>query len=185
MAPEDGLSTTSYAVLGLLTFDDEMSGYDVMKLAEQSIGYFWTPAKSHVYSELRRLAAAGYATERHVEQTSRPNKRTYSITAEGKSALQRWLVEAPIEPSPVKSAITLKVFFGNLIPASALRRQIEEIRRRDEDYRAELLAIEEEIKDDESLLYPYLTLKAGLAHIEADIDWTDQVLAELDRRDDQ
>jgi DNA-binding PadR family transcriptional regulator len=185
MPSEDGLSTTSYAVLGLLTFGDAMSGYDVMKLAQQSIGYFWTPAKSHVYSELRRLAAAGFATERHVEQEARPNKRTYSITTAGRSALERWLVEAPIEPEPVKSEITLKVFFGNLVPASALRRQVEDIRKRDEDYRAELLAIEEEIKEDESLLYPYLTLKAGLAHIEADIEWTDQVLSELQRRDDQ
>jgi DNA-binding PadR family transcriptional regulator len=185
LASEDGLSTTSYAVLGLLTFADDMSGYDVMKLAEQSIGYFWTPAKSHVYSELKRLAATGYATERYVEQEARPNKRTYSITAAGHSALERWLAEAPIEPSPVKSEITLKVFFGNLVPAAALRRQIEDIRRGDEDYLAELRAIEEQIKDDDSLIYPYLTLKAGLAHIEADIVWTDQVLAELDRRDDQ
>jgi DNA-binding PadR family transcriptional regulator len=181
---DDGLSTTSYAVLGLLTWGDAMSGYDVMKLAERSIGYFWTPAKSHVYAELKRLAEAGYATERHVEQTTRPNKRMYSITPEGKSALGRWLVEAPIEPSPTKSVITLKVFFGNLMSASALRRQIEEIRRRDEDYRAELLAIEKRIKDDESLLYPYLTLKAGLAHIQADIHWTDQVLEELERREE-
>jgi DNA-binding PadR family transcriptional regulator len=181
----DGLSTTSYAVLGLLTFDDEMSGYDVMKFAQQSIGYFWTPAKSHVYAELRRLAGAGYATERHVEQTSRPNKRMYSITAEGRTALETWLAQAPIDPSPVKSVITLKVFFGNLMPASDLRRQISDIRRQDEDYQAELRAIEEQIKDDESLLYPYLTLKAGLAHVQADIDWTDQVLAELDGRDDQ
>jgi DNA-binding PadR family transcriptional regulator len=181
----DGLSTTSYAVLGLLTFGDAMSGYDVMKLAEGSIGYFWTPAKSHVYAELKRLAAVGYASERHVEQVTRPNKRMYSITSEGKSALERWLVEAPIEPSPTKSVITLKVFFGNLMSASALRRQIEDIRRRDEDYRAELLDIEERIKDDEALLYPYLTLKAGLAHIQADIEWTDQVLDELERREEQ
>lgn len=181
----DGLSTTSYAVLGLLTFGDEMSGYDVMKLAERSIGYFWTPAKSHVYSELRRLAAVGYATERHVEQTTRPNKRTYSITEDGRGALRRWLVDAPLEPAPVKSTLTLKVFFGNLIPAAALGRQLTDIRRRAEEHHAALRAIEEQIKDDERLLYPYLTLKAGLAHVQADIDWTDQVLAELDRRDSQ
>jgi PadR family transcriptional regulator AphA len=52
------LSMTSYGVLGLLTFG-AMSGYDLTKQAERSIGYFWTPAKSQVYSELRRLAEMG------------------------------------------------------------------------------------------------------------------------------
>jgi DNA-binding PadR family transcriptional regulator len=182
---DDGLSTTSYAVLGLLTFGDAMSGYDVMKLAERSIGYFWTPAKSHVYAELKRLAEAGYATERYVEQATRPNKRTYSITSEGRSALTRWLVEAPIQPSPVKSILTLKVFFGDLISPEALGRQLAEVRRRAEEHLAELRSIEDRIKDDAGRLYPYLTLKAGLAHAEADIHWTDQVLEELERREEQ
>ena len=71
---EQKLSTTSYAILGLLTFDT-MSGYDVLKLVEQSIGHFWSPAKSQVYSELRRLAGAGLATEEVVAQEPRPNKR--------------------------------------------------------------------------------------------------------------
>jgi DNA-binding PadR family transcriptional regulator len=183
MGSDGDLSTTSYAVLGLLTFADGMSGYDVLKLAEQSIGHFWAPAKSHVYSELRRLATDGYATERRVEQSSRPNKRIYSITPEGRAALERWLTEAPMVPAPVKSIVTLKVFFGHLIPAPALTAQIRDVRRRTEEHLAELRVIEDQIKDDEALLYPYLTLKAGLAHVQADIDWTDEVLAELDRRE--
>ena len=64
---EEKLSTTSYAILGLLTFD-AMSGYDVLKLVEKSIGHFWSPAKSQVYAELRRLARAGLASEEMIQQ---------------------------------------------------------------------------------------------------------------------
>jgi PadR family transcriptional regulator AphA len=182
MTQTNELSTTSFAVLGLLTFG-EMSGYDVMKLAEQSIGHFWSPAKSHVYAELRRLAASGLATERHVEQETRPNKRLYAITPEGEAALRRWLEESPVEPSPVKSTLTLKVFFGNLVSPQALRSQVEAMKSQAEAHLSVLRGIEDEIKDNDALLYPYLTLKAGLAHCDADVAWTQEVLDELDRRE--
>jgi DNA-binding PadR family transcriptional regulator len=45
---ERALPVTSYAVLGLLTYG-ERSGYDLTKLVEQSIGFFFTPAKSQIY----------------------------------------------------------------------------------------------------------------------------------------
>ncbi|MGH9169144.1 MAG: PadR family transcriptional regulator, partial [Acidimicrobiia bacterium] len=70
------LPTTSFAVLGLLTFG-EHSGYELHQLVEQSIGFFLTPAKSQIYAELRRLVSLGYAVEREVEQDRRPDKRVY------------------------------------------------------------------------------------------------------------
>jgi DNA-binding PadR family transcriptional regulator len=39
------LTVTEVAVLGLLT-RGPMSGYDLKKSAETSVGYFWDPAKS-------------------------------------------------------------------------------------------------------------------------------------------
>ena len=81
------LPATSYAILGLLTFG-EMSGYDLMKLAAQSVAYFWTPAKSQIYGELKRLVEAGFATAREVAQHQRPDKRLFRITPEGEWALR-------------------------------------------------------------------------------------------------
>ena len=79
-ADGEALPTTAYAVLGLLTFG-EMSGYDLKRMANQSIRYFfWSPASSQIYSELRRLKSLGYATEREVAQERRPDKRLYQIT---------------------------------------------------------------------------------------------------------
>jgi len=43
------LPTTSYVILGLLTFR-EMSGYDLKQLINKSITHFyWSPAKSQIY----------------------------------------------------------------------------------------------------------------------------------------
>jgi PadR family transcriptional regulator, regulatory protein AphA len=177
----DDLPTTAYAVLGLLSFG-EMSGYDVLKLAERSIGYFWSPAKSHVYSELKRLAAAGYAEERVVEQDTRPNKRLYRMTPAGEQALKRWLEEAELESEPYKDPFLLKVFFGRFLTPEKLIEQFEGMIEEHERYRAELRAIEEEIKDEDSLFHPYLTLRAGLAHVDAAIKWLEESVAAIRAR---
>lgn len=176
------LSTTSYAVLGLLTFGPR-SGYDLMKLAQGSIGYFWTPAKSHVYAELRRLTGLGLALEAHVEQAQRPDKRIYSITSEGEGALRQWLEESEVVTEPIKSVFTLKVFFGALMPRATLVAQVQQMQQLARARHDELLAIEELIKDDETFFYPYLTLKQGLVHTEAEVRWTEQVLEELATRE--
>ena len=81
---QGNLPTTSYAVLGLLTFG-EMSGYDLKGLADYSIAnFFWSPARSQIYSELRRLTSLGFVTETEVRQKRRPDKRIYRLTPEGK-----------------------------------------------------------------------------------------------------
>src|SRR5436190_4966986 len=90
-----GLSTTEFAVLGLLSFG-ERSGYELKKAAEVGVGYVWTAAKSHVYAVLPRLVEEGFATTRRVTQARRPDKQVYRITRKGQRAFQEWL-ETPIE----------------------------------------------------------------------------------------
>ena len=180
---DEKLGTTSYAILGLLTFG-AMSGYDVLKLVEQSIGHFLSPAKSQVYTDLRRLARAGLATEEMVEQEQRPNKRIYSITDKGREALVRWLNEGPFEPDHVRSPFTVRLFFGNLVDRSSVIAQIEELRRNAERTHAELRATEADIKDNPELFFPYLTLKSGLVQCEAEIRWADEALDDLRERED-
>jgi PadR family transcriptional regulator AphA len=180
---DEKLGTTSYAILGLLTFGAK-SGYDVLKLVEQSIGHFWSPAKSQVYTDLRRLARAGLATEEMVEQEQRPNKRSYAITDKGRETLVEWLTEGPFEPDHVRSPFTVRLFFGHLVGRSSVIAQVEESRRNAERSLAELRATEADIKDNEDLFFPYLTLKSGLVHCEAQIRWADEALDALRKRED-
>ena len=69
------LTTTEFALLGMLARYGEHSGYELLKLAENGIGFFWLPAKSHVYAVLPRLQRTGHARRRLVAQTGRPEKR--------------------------------------------------------------------------------------------------------------
>jgi DNA-binding PadR family transcriptional regulator len=181
LAPSD-LPTTSYAVLGLLTFGT-MSGYDVKKVADQSLAFFFTPAKSQIYSELRRLVSLGYATEREVEQDRRPDKRLYRITDRGRRALRDWLDTAEVESGEIKSPFLVKVFFGAHMSREALLAQVKEVRRRDAEELQTLKGIETVIKDQEEMFFPYLTLKCGLAAARAVLRWEDEVIRELEKRE--
>ena len=183
--PQDtkDIPTTSYAILGLLTFG-EMSGYDLNRLADQSIRYFfWSPARSQVYGELRRLASLGYATEREVQQETRPHKRLYQITAEGERALRAWLERPALEPDVRKSTFLLRVFFGSRTPLSTLIAQLEERQRQAHETLSQFQAIEQRIKDSDRFFFPYLTLKSGMAHVRAVLQWTEEALEELKERE--
>jgi DNA-binding PadR family transcriptional regulator len=174
------LSANDAAVLGLLA-EREISGYDLDKLIRDSVGFFWTPVKSHVYTTLARLVEAGYASARAVEQTTRPDKRLYRITPPGEAALRRWLDESPLEPARFKNSFLLKVFFGKHMDHGALVRHIEEGRADVQEELSQLEAIERDA-DRERNFYGWLALTYGLERDRATIRWADEALCALRER---
>jgi DNA-binding PadR family transcriptional regulator len=174
------LSNTEYAVLGLLTFG-QRSGYDLDRLAQRSVGYFWRPAKSKIYEILPRLVERGLARSTAVTQEKRPDKLLYAITPEGERTLRSWLDSREQIPGVRRDGLLLKLFFGANADPTALREQIVERRRRAEDQLAALEQIEREI-DREADFFPYLTLLHGLEDARSVIAWADSALALLERR---
>lgn len=176
----DSLPITTWAILGMLTFGAK-SGYDLSKMVEKSIGHFFSPAKSQIYSELRRLVTLGFADVEHVNQTVRPNKRLYSITPEGRRELRAWLETSEVEPDSMRSPFLLKMFFGALISREVL---ISQVKQAHEQAQMELKVLEEvetQITGNPEFLYPNLVLRFGLAHNRASVAWTEQVLRELEQ----
>src|SRR3954454_9825772 len=83
-----GLPTTSYALLGLLTLGDGLTGYELKQRADRTLRFYWVaPAMSQVYSELTRLAERGLIKARDAGPNARSSK--YRITAEGRAELTR------------------------------------------------------------------------------------------------
>ena len=55
-----GLPTTSYALLGLLSFGDELTGYELKQRADSTLRFYWvSPAMSQVYTELAPTSRRG------------------------------------------------------------------------------------------------------------------------------
>jgi PadR family transcriptional regulator, regulatory protein AphA len=92
------LSTTSYAVLGMLAIRP-WSAYELTKQMRRSLAYCWPKAESVLYDEPKRLVRLGLATAH--EEPVGDGARTrvgYAITPAGRTALRQWLATEPAPP---------------------------------------------------------------------------------------
>src|SRR5262245_51184910 len=102
------VTATEVAVLGLLADGDgEHSGYDLLRDADRSVAFFYTPAKTQLYAVLRRLVGNGFATSRRVRQTDRPDKTLYRITGAGLERLSAGLeqIGSAVNKNPLELRI--------------------------------------------------------------------------------
>jgi PadR family transcriptional regulator, regulatory protein AphA len=106
------LTTGSYAILGLLSIAP-MSGYDLFRAVEGSVGQFWPLSKSQVYAELPRLEGAGLVQATAVHQENLPDKRVFRLTEAGEAALDAWLADDEHEDAQFRMPFLLKTLFGH------------------------------------------------------------------------
>jgi DNA-binding PadR family transcriptional regulator len=120
------LAATSWALLGMLSYEQELSGYDIRKWINWSLCFFYgSPAYSQIYSELKKLEQLGLVTSR-VDNTGTRNRRLYKITEAGLDAVTRWANEAPVDPPVLKHTPLLRVTFGHLTNPARLKEVLQE-----------------------------------------------------------
>jgi DNA-binding PadR family transcriptional regulator len=171
---------TAYAVLGLLSFGRELSGYDLKKWADSSLRFFyWSPATSQIYAELKRLEERGLVTAREAPQDDLRNKRLYRITPAGRDELARWVEDAPVEPPVLKHSVVMRVWLGHLADPDRLREIVEE-------HRDEMAAMvddarrsREGARADDRWAYPEIVAGWAERHYEAERAAADQLLHDL------
>jgi DNA-binding PadR family transcriptional regulator len=103
------LTTTSYAVLGLLSLRS-WTTYELAQQMDRAIGLFWPRTRSKLYEEPKKLVARGLA-KATAESVGRRPRTVYSITAKGRRALAAW-VPTPGEGPVVEFEQMVKVFFA-------------------------------------------------------------------------
>ncbi|MGI9210277.1 MAG: PadR family transcriptional regulator [Rhodococcus sp. (in: high G+C Gram-positive bacteria)] len=109
------LPPTSWAVLGMLSFGEELTGNDLKKWADWSIGfYYWSPSVSQVYAELKKLEKLGLVRSRLVSEPRTRGRRMYAITEPGIDAVRTWSREAPVEVPVLKHSVMLRMYMGHL-----------------------------------------------------------------------
>jgi PadR family transcriptional regulator AphA len=176
------LSTTEHALLGMLARYGESSGYALLREAEEGIGFFWSPAKSHVYEVLPRLAQRGLARRRVVLQVGKPDKHLWRLTARGRAALRRWINTPEPDPLGNLSVLLLKLFFGGYGDPAALVALVERFRDQLSDRLSALRRIDAEAVFAAPQALPRMTLRLGLAELEAHVAWAEANLPELRTR---
>lgn len=179
---QERLPNTSYAVLGMLSFGDELSGYQLKKRADNLRFFYWSPAHSQIYAELRRLEKLGYVTHREVKQVRRPDKRVYRITEAGTATFETWMNEAPVEPVSLKHSVVLRLFFGHAAEPERLREVLTDYAEQVSEVIEDLRGISEEISDSDQFFYPAVVAEWGIGYYEAERRAALRAIARLDQR---
>lgn len=89
MSTGTNMTTTSYAILGLLAIKP-WTTYELIQQVDRSLRRIWPRAQSKLYEEPKKLVALGFARASE-EQVGKRRRTRYTITARGRRALAIWL----------------------------------------------------------------------------------------------
>lgn len=172
-----------YAVLGMLSIGP-MSGYDIKKRVEQSVGNFWSESYGQIYPILKGLVGEGLVTKTVERQSGKPDRHVYALTQGGREELRRWLGEGVV-PKVERNEFLLKLFFGGEAGAATSLRHVEVFREVQLKLLEKYEAIEGEIKSghaaDPNLPYWLMTLDYGRCVSQAVVGWCDRIAAKLNK----
>ena len=170
------LPVTSYALLGLLTFGDDLTGYELKQRADRTLRYYWVaPAMSQVYSELDRLAEHGLVRARDAGPNQRSTK--YRITPKGRRALTRWMTEEPVGFPVLKHPVALRLLIGHLVDPEVTRRMLREHLDALAGHRDSLRGRDE---PGDAFRYPSLVADWGLEYLDGERAILEKLLARLE-----
>ncbi|CAB4542540.1 unannotated protein [freshwater metagenome] len=176
------IPATAWAVLGILSFGRELTGYDIKNWSDAILHFFyWSPATSQIYTELRRLEDLGLVSSRTVARDEVRDKTVYAITPIGTEALRSWQATVDAEAPILKHGVLLRIWLGHLAEPDRLREQIAEHRAR---LHAELTAAKESQEQADAQpdwAYPALVASWAVRRIESEMELTDSMLIDLDR----
>jgi DNA-binding PadR family transcriptional regulator len=155
------LSTSSYAVLGLLSMTP-MSGYELAQAVSRSIAHFWPMSKTQVYSELGRLEGLGYIEGTDVAQERLPDKRVFNLTEGGEHVLDAWLSSDQVEGPTIRMPALVKMFFGHRLDNRQLEEFLLEFKADAEDALQRLVPLAELLGGFPPAAYARATLRNGI-----------------------
>ncbi|BDM69279.1 PadR family transcriptional regulator [Streptomyces nigrescens] len=153
-------------------------GYELKQALENLLGAAYPqPNVGQIYVTLSRLEKAGLIEGEDVEQSDRPNKRIYRITAAGREAVDVWFDEATAEPR-VRDEFFMKLAVATqtgtadrIVLINKQRRQYLNTMR---DL-SKLAAVE-----DRGNPIAQLLIEGAMLHLQADLDWLERCQEELE-----
>ncbi len=104
------LTPSSYAVLALLHLKP-WTGYELTRQAQRSLRYAWPKSERLLYSEPKKLVELGYAKV-HQEDSGNRTRNVYTITGEGRQALNQWTTTRT-EPPRFEVEALLRLLFAD------------------------------------------------------------------------
>ncbi len=165
--------------------EDNMSGFELARAFDASLGFFWRATHQQIYQELKKLADKGLLRSQTIPQAGKPKKIVYSITLAGRTTMARWVFETS-KVQEAKDDLFVKLY--NL-SSENLSHMLAEVELRREQAMKRLYLYEQirraHYRDPETLPTRrkgiYLALGWGIQQGEQFLQWCDEALELLSR----
>jgi DNA-binding PadR family transcriptional regulator len=169
------------AILACLT-ERPMTGYELAKTFDASIGFFWKADHQQIYRELSKLRDRGHVQAREVVQSGKPNKLVYTLTPEGKAALRHWALRPSVPPS-IKDDLLVRLCALDHVDIEPLRAdlmaRLEHHRDRYERYERLLNKRAPQGVATPGDVGKLLGLRIGMQHERAVAEWCEEAIDAL------
>ena len=163
--------------------DDELTGYELAKRFDTSLGFFWQASHQQIYRELKSLSQKNYLTSRAISQQKRPDKTVYRLTNEGYEHLREW-VHQSTKPRLAKDELFIKLYNLSEDNVAVLMQEVRERRAHVQRNLSLYHRIREKNYANFSTLSTRmqgvaLVLDAGIRDAESILEWCDSSLERL------
>jgi len=180
------------ALLGLLNHRP-MTGYDLKKILDYPMGFFWIAQMSQIYRELNKLEEEGLVKSEIVPQEKRPDRKVYHLTKEGRETFLSWLNKFPDQLSQTcRSQFLMRIFFSSKIKLDEFAFEIKRYKKEIEEHLEYLNKVEQWIKDysrekkfKDDAFYWSLMVKKEYKSIAAGIEWADECLQLIEQKQEK
>lgn len=159
-------------LLGMLR-NTEMHGYQINEIVDIHFGSSMHMSKPTAYRLLDQMAEDGWILFRDEQQGKRPQRRVYTITAQGEVEFQKILRQclANYEPPEYRSAVCLP--FMDLIPGEEAVQLLSQRREGIEETLGKLRA------NDMHHGSFQLVVDHQISHLKAELEWLNKVLVSM------
>jgi DNA-binding PadR family transcriptional regulator len=176
--------TTRLVILGLLR-ERPLYGYELKHMIEEHMGDWTSIAFGSIYFALGKLHEEGFVEKVAIEQEGgRPSRTIYQITAAGQEEFLRLLREVWGEVERHYYAIDVGLAFMDALPVEEIKgylrqrvAELEAIVAHVTAHRTEQMALSE-VPRTAAAVFDH-----GLAHFRAELHWTQDLLAQVERGD--
>jgi DNA-binding PadR family transcriptional regulator len=161
-----------FIILGML-MESTMSGYDLKKTIDSSIGNIYTASYGSLYPALKRLTEKGSISL--LETDNSKNKKLYTLLPAGKELFLAWL-SGPLETTRREQLI--RIFFFDYLDEETRQMRFNEYLFKLEREIRTLEAVKEivtgelaELPQPENYYYRVSVLSYGLSHFKTEKQW--------------
>ncbi|WP_297421723.1 PadR family transcriptional regulator [Clostridium sp.] len=178
------MKKTRFVLLGLLQ-EEELSGYEMKRIIDMRMSFFWQESFGQIYPELGKMMKEGLIDFSNEESTGKMKREKirYKITLKGKKELKQWM-EAENEKDTTRSELLLKMYLSTDKNVEEMRKHIIQFKKESEQKLELFNLFDADLNQNIQLHNNHrqilCVLNLGIRQTKLYIDWSKEMLDLLD-----